>query len=58
MSYSISNIHEFELTFWIFNSTDLTDKEIYSCYILKGKNYSATMQKQHIKQIGKDVFLG
>ena len=49
MSYSISNIHQFELTFWIFHSTDLTGKAIYSSYILKGKNYSATMQKYHIK---------
>ena len=58
MSYSILNIHQFELAFWIFNSTDLTGKAIYSSYILKGKNYSATVQKHHIKQIGKDVFLG
>ena len=58
MSYSILNIHQFELAFWIFNSTDLTGKAIYSSYILKGENYSATMQKHHIKQIEKDVFLG
>ena len=58
MSYSILNIHQFELAFWIFNSTDLTGKAMYSSYILKGKNYSATMQKHHIEQIEKDVFLG
>ena len=58
MSYLILNIHQFELSFWIFHSTDLTGKAIYPSYILKGKNYSATMQKHHIKQIGKDVFLG
>ena len=57
MTYSILNIYQFELAFWIFNSTDLTGK-VNSSYILKGKNYSATMQKHHIKQIGKDVFLG
>ena len=56
MSCSISNIHQFELAFWIFNSTDLTGKAIYSSYILKNKSYSATMQKHHIKQFGKDVF--
>ena len=37
MSYSISNIHQFELAFWIFNSTDLTGKAIYCSYILKEK---------------------
>ena len=58
MSYSILNIHQFELAFWIFNSIDLTGKAVYSSYILKGKNYSATMQKHHVKQIEKDVFLG
>ena len=58
MSYLISNIHQFELSFWIFNSTDLTGKAVHSSYIFKGKNYSATMQKHHIKQTGKDVFLG
>ena len=58
MSYLISNIHQVELVFWIFNLTDLTGKAIHSSHILKGKNYSATMQKHHIKQIGKDVFLG
>ena len=59
MSYSISSIHQFELSFRIFNLTHLTGKAIgYSSCILKGKNYSATMQKNHLKQIGKDVFLG
>ena len=58
MSYSILNIHQFEQAFWIFTSTDLTGKAIHSSYILKGKNDSATMQKHHFKQIGKDVFLG
>ena len=57
MSYSILNIHQFELAFWIFNSTDLTGKAIYSSYILQGKNYSATMQRHLIKQIGKNIFL-
>ena len=58
MSYSISNIHQFELIVWIFISTDLTGKAIYFSYFLKGKSYSAAMQKYHINQIGKNVFLG
>ena len=58
MSYSILNIHQYELAFWTFNSTELNGKARYSSYILKGKNYSATMQKHHITQVGKDVFLG
>ena len=57
MSYSILNIHQFELAFLIFNSNDLSGKAIYSSYILKSKNCSATMQSHHIKQIGKNVFL-
>ena len=58
MSYSISNIPQLELTFWIFNSNGLTGKPMNSSYILKSNNYSATMQKYHFKQIGKNVFLG
>ena len=58
MSYLILNIHQFELSFWIFNLTDLTGKAKYSSYISGGKNYSATMQKHDIKKIGQDVFLG
>ena len=58
MSCSISSIHQFELSFWIFNLTDLTGKAILFFLYFKGQKYSATMLKYHIKQIGKDVFLG
>ena len=37
MSYSISSMHQFELSFWIFNLTDLTGKAILFFLYFKGQ---------------------
>ena len=37
MSYSISSIHQFKLSFWIFNLTDLTGEAILFFLYFKGK---------------------
>ena len=48
MSYSISNIYQFELSFWIY-STDLTGKAVYIFFLhFKGqKLFSNNAESTH-----------